>query len=49
MNRDEKLPGKEMVQAQMEQWMAGCKCSARRSNLEWAFRLIEIPQPVSDD
>ena len=49
MNQAEKLPGKEMVQAQMEQWMAGCKCSAHQSNLEWAFRLIEILQPVTDE
>ena len=49
MNRDETLPGNEMVQAQMEQCTAGCKCSAHQSNLEWAFRLIEIPQPVTDD
>ena len=49
MNRGETLPGKEMVQTQIEQWMAGCECSAHQSNLEWAFRLIEIPQPVTDD
>ena len=43
------MAGKEMVQAQMEQWMAGCKCSAHQSNLEWACELIEIPQPVTDE
>ena len=39
----------KMVQAQMEQWMAGCKCSAHQSNLERAYELIEIPQPVTDE
>jgi len=26
-----------------------CECSAHQSDLEWAYELIEIPQPVTDD
>jgi len=45
---EEKVPGKEVME-QIKKWRAGCRCSAHLCDKEWAYELIEIPEPLTDD
>ena len=45
---NEEIPVKdgELV---MSSTQAGCNCVAHQSELEWVYKLIDVPEPLTDD
>ena len=48
---NEEIPAKdgELVVASNEVTQAGCNCVAHQSELEWVYKLIDVPEPLTDD